>query len=243
MKQVVTSESHNEKLLNAIVNRMVEKHDCHTILLYGSRATEQFEPSSDFDICGFRDAGEAICDCEVLPEENTSGTRTALRSDHDSSASEVLITDSTPGALLDAWIYPASLAVTPDQSLMRLRNARILLQKEDLAERCLDRIEKLFARGPSPLPDWEKQKRLIWMNKTLARVRKDDLEGRYRAHWLLHLALEYYFEMRQKWYLGSKASFKWLAENDREFLQKFENALANPLDHEALARLIEGVAP
>lgn len=219
MNQVVANESHNEKLLNEIVKRMVEKHGCHTVFLYGSRATDNFEPNSDFDICGFRDEDTAICDCVVL------------------------LTDKTGGALLDAWIYPVSLALQPDESLLRLRNSRILIQKDGLGERCLENVEKLFLRGPLPLPDWEKQKRQLWMKKTLGRVRRNDLEGRYRALWLLHSALEYYFELRGKWYCGSKASFKWLEEHDREFLGQFETALANPLDHDALASVIEGVTP
>lgn len=240
---MVANESHNEKLLNAIVNRMVEKHGCHTVFLYGSRAADKFEPDSDFDICAFRDEDTAICDCVVLTEDEINSAGEVSITDKTSRAPEASVTDKTSGALLDAWIYPVSLALQPDESLLRLRNSRILIQKEDLGERCLENVEKLFLRGPLPLPDWEKQKRQIWMKKTLGRVRRNDLEGRYRALWLLHSALEYYFELRGKWYCGSKASFKWLEENDREFLRKFETALAKPLDHDALASVIEGVTP
>ncbi len=243
MNQVVTNESHTKRLLNAIVKRMVEKHGCHTVFLYGSRATDNFEPNSDFDICGFRDEETAICDCVVLTANEINSAGEVSITDKTSRAPEVSVTDKTGGALLDAWIYPVSLALQPDESLLRLRNSRILIQKEDLGERCLENVEKLFLRGPSRLPDWEKQKRQVWMKKTLGRVRKNDLEGRYRSLWLLHSALEYYFELRGKWYCGSKASFKWLEENDREFLRKFETALANPLDHDALACVIEGVTP
>ncbi|MBX3073790.1 hypothetical protein KF913_07680 [Candidatus Obscuribacterales bacterium] len=252
---MVANESHNEKLLNAIVKRMVEKHGCHTVFLYGSRATDNFEPNSDFDICGFRDEDTAICDCVVLTADEINSAGEVSITDKSSRAQEVSVTDKTStapkssvtdktgGALLDAWIYPVSLALQPDESLLRLRSSRILIQKDDLGERCLENVEKLFLRGPLPLPDWEKQKRQLWMKKTLGRVRRNDLEGRYRALWLLHSALEYYFELRGKWYCGSKASFKWLEEHDREFLGQFETALANPLDHDALASVIEGVTP
>lgn len=252
---MVANESHNEKLLNAIVKRMVEKHGCHTVFLYGSRATDNFEPNSDFDICGFRDEDTAICDCVVLTADEINSAGQVSITDKTGRAQEVSVidktstapkssvTDKTGGALLDAWIYPVSLALQPDESLLRLRNSRILIQKDDLGERCLENVEKLFLRGPLPLPDWEKQKRQLWMKKTLGRVRRNDLEGRYRALWLLHSALEYYFELRGKWYCGSKASFKWLEEHDREFLGQFETALANPLDHDALASVIEGVTP
>lgn len=225
MTFVTTSAQHDDQVLNAIVNRMVETHGCHTVLLYGSRASDEFEPTSDYDVCGFRDAEEAICDCEILSIETVENGI------------------APSGIVLDAWVYPTSLALEPDQSLLRLRDARVLLEKDGLGTTCIENVKKLFASGPPILPEWEKQKRLVWMRKTLARTQKGDLEGQYRVLWLLHLALEYYFELRQQWYCGSKASFKWLEENDKQFLAKFKTALANPFDPQALAAVIEGVAP
>jgi len=202
------------KLLDSILKRLVEKHGCHTIILYGSRATEEFESTSDFDICGFRTTGDAYCDCIEIDD-----------------------------VILDAWIYPDSVAMKPDESMLRLRNARVLLEHENLGTECIEKVLALYDRGPAPLPEWERQKRIVWLRKTLARTEKDDLEGRYRKLWLLHLSLEYYFELRGKWYCGSKESFKWLRENDPEFLTLFKNAIDNPFDHAMVSNAVNAVIP
>jgi predicted nucleotidyltransferase len=203
-----------DNLLETIVERMVNVHGCHTILLYGSRAGSRFERTSDYDVCGFRDAEEAICDCEEID-----------------------------GLVLDAWIYPTAMAETPDVSMLRLKDSRILVDRDGLGKRCIENVRRLYELGPSPLPDWEKQKRIVWLRKTLARTKKGDLEGRYRTLWLLHLALEYYFELRGEWYRGSKESLSWLEKNDPRFLAKFQTALKDPFDNEALTAAIHAVIP
>ncbi len=49
--------------------------------------------------------------------------------------------------------------------------------------------------------------RRSWSYKMLERVHQDDIEANYRRAWLLFPLLEDYFAIRQKWYLGSKASW------------------------------------
>ena len=60
-----------------LIAEMVEKHNCHTIILYGSRAENTHNPQSDIDIACFTKNGESYTDCR-------------LRQD----------------LFLDAWIYP-----------------------------------------------------------------------------------------------------------------------------------------
>lgn len=261
----------NDKtVLQTIVERMVSNHGCHTVLLYGSRATAEFDANSDYDICAFREEAEEICDCDYI-DGSADGSSSAgggvgsgvgsgaggvsgagssagraAGSGTRGSAAGGSVTGSSAGggtgkALLDAWIYPESYAKNPGVSMLRLRNARVLLEKDGLGSECIAKVNQLLERGPEPLPEWEVRKRKIWLNKTLARIRKTDLEGRYRALWLLHLSLEYYFELRGLWYQGSKESFKWLETNDPTFLVLFEVAVANPLNHEAVARVIQRV--
>lgn len=223
---------------------MVSNHGCHTVLLYGSRATSDFDVKSDYDICAFREEAEEICDCDYI--DGSAGGGSVAGGGVCSVAGGSSVTGSSAGggtgkALLDAWIYPESHAKNPGVSMLRLRNARVLLEKDGLGTECIAKVNQLLERGPEPLPEWEVRKRKIWLNKTLARIRKTDLEGRYRALWLLHLSLEYYFELRGLWYQGSKESFKWLETNDPTFLVLFEVAVANPLNREAVAKVIQRV--
>jgi len=47
-----------EQALAEIVQTLTVDHGCHTVILYGSRARGDFQPTSDWDVAGVREAGE-----------------------------------------------------------------------------------------------------------------------------------------------------------------------------------------
>ena len=48
----------NNKILSSIVEELKTIYHCHTIILYGSRARGDFQPTSDYDIAGITSFGD-----------------------------------------------------------------------------------------------------------------------------------------------------------------------------------------
>jgi predicted nucleotidyltransferase len=48
-----------EQALAEIVQTLTVDHGCYAVILYGSRARGDFQPTSDWDVAGIREAGAA----------------------------------------------------------------------------------------------------------------------------------------------------------------------------------------
>ena len=139
------------------------------------------------------------------------------------------------GKYLDAWIYPQDQCVPTD--FLHLNDAHILLDENSWGSEFLVQVKEAFAKGPEPLPEAERQTRLVWFEKMLDRIARDDLEARYRKHWLLVDLLRNYFELRTLWYMGPKRSFQWLKEHDPEIYEAFQNLYSPDCSLEAIKEL------
>jgi len=204
----------NDPILELAVRELVEKHRCHTAILYGSRSRGDWTEESDYDLIGFRDEGEKIRDARIIN-----------------------------GKFLDAFVYPIQDVLGQERNFLQIRNGTILLEKDRFAGNLLKTLDALFAEGPKPLPEDELQTIRVWIRKMLGRIAKGDIEGNYRRAWLQFDLLESYFNLRKTWYLGPKESFRWLTEHDPKALGLFDRALqpgATLADLEQLASWILG---
>jgi uncharacterized protein len=197
--------------LASLVEELVRGHCCHTIILYGSRARGDATPESDYDLLGIREHAERAVDLRPHRE-----------------------------GFLDAWIYPSG-EVKADKAFLHLRGGRVLLDRDGMGARLLAELDEVYKRGPAPLSDSERVLRQSWPRKMLTRIsaRKNEPEAGYRRAWLLVDLLPAYFELRQKWYLGSKESFRWLAEHDAETHALFAAALDGTGGDGQLLALVE----
>jgi predicted nucleotidyltransferase len=189
---------------------LVEEHDCHTVILYGSYARGDAGPNSDYDLAGIRASGDAIRDARFWN-----------------------------GAYLDLFIYPESKTAAPDEAMIHMREGRVLIEKDSIGTNFLKRLQEILRSGPKPLPRDEIQARKLWARKMLERAKDKDIEAKYRKIWLLTALVEDYFRIRGLWYLGAKESFKWLRGNDPETYSCFEVALGNTDDLNAIQRAVE----
>ncbi len=90
----------NETVLFDKVKRyLIQKYNCHTIILYGSYSRGDFTEESDLDIVCFSDKTEDMNDVE-----------------------------SFEGKQLDVWIYNTEKMDNPEQFL-RVNNGKILLPR------------------------------------------------------------------------------------------------------------------
>jgi hypothetical protein len=140
---------------------------------------------------------------------------------------------------LDAFVYPDARLKLAD--LLRARGGKVLLQKAGFGDRFLARLEKLYARGPKPLPPDEIAVKRAWPGKMLARIERGDTEGNYRRAMLLYVLLEDYFALRGLWYEGPKAALNWLRQNRPDMHALFDAALKPNASLPAIAKLAAAV--
>lgn len=183
-----------------LIDYIVTKYNCHTIILYGSFAKGDFDEESDIDLLGF-------------------------------SSTEIEIQDKSAfeNRALDLWIYNDNKIDNPDE-FIHIRSGRILLDKNNRARAFLTNINLVFQNGPELKSYDAKLNSINWLEKMLLRTSKNDIEGQYRLHWLLTDILPIYFDLIDRWYLGSKESFAWLKENDDEAYNLFERLYADSSD-------------
>lgn len=198
--------------LGKIVKHILEKHDCHTVILYGSRARNQANQNSDYDIIGIKDEGTFERDCRVIDD-----------------------------AYLDAFIYPLNLVQNPDNYFIRVKDGIVLVQKDNVGNALLDKIKLIYDAGPPKMPAWEVQEICVWLQKMAARSRDTDIEGDFRRQWLLHDILECYFKLRDLWYLGPKEGFLWIKNNDYSSYEAFARALKQTATSDDIQNLVNRV--
>lgn len=202
----------NDPILNKIQDNLIKQHNCHTIILYGSRARGDHTATSDYDIVAIRDQGDLERDCRFID-----------------------------GFYLDIFIYSENMVQNPDNYLIRIKDGIVLCQKDNLGKALLEKVHTIFNAGPTQTPEWEKHEISNWLMKMFQRSKQGDIEGNFRRHWLLHDLLECYFKLRNLWYLGPKESFRWLKNNDSSIYVAFDNALKIDAAHEDIELLINHV--
>src|SRR5258708_20945605 len=177
-----------EQALAEIIQTLTADHGCHAVILYGSRARGDFQPTSDWDVAGICKAGA------------TAPRRVA---------------SAFHGAWLDAFVYTEAAFAVIDPELLRFLPARILVDQRGFAKTLIERVTALDQQGPPPLPEGEDEMVRVWYAKMLGRIARGDLESKYRRVELLFQALENYFKLRGLWYRGPKAGLPWLAGHDQ----------------------------
>lgn len=207
-------DSLNQDLVFQKMLRHLEMNfNCHTIILYGSRARGiGITDSSDYDILAIRETGENLREA-----------------------------DEFEGKFIDAWIYSESILDEADNSLIRIKDGLIIKQKKSFGTKLLKKIKKIFKAGPSPIPDWEAALIVSWLQKMHKRSQISDIEGKFRQHWLLFDCLESYFKLRGLWYFGPKESFKWLKTHDEKIYLAFEKALGKHASSKDIQNLVKKI--
>ncbi|MGH4121568.1 MAG: nucleotidyltransferase domain-containing protein [Clostridium sp.] len=198
-----------DKLIYSVKEYLMKKYSCHSIILYGSFANEDYTEESDIDL---------VCFCDNPEKENDTTVFNNRR--------------------LDVWFYKTEMMDSCNQFL-HVRGGKILLDEKKLCTNFLNGIDKKFINGPKQLTLDEKNFLKNWLQKMLRRAEKGDIEGNFRYHWMLTDALEIYFNIKDRWYLGPKKSLQWLHNNDKEAYYVFNNALRVNTDFTEIEKLIQ----
>jgi uncharacterized protein len=207
-----------EPLLDALASELAAQYGCHTVILYGSRATGAHRPDSDYDLLLVRASGGPTRDARTWQ-----------------------------GLQVDAFIYPedaTDLDPEREPGLLRIRHGRLLIDKQGFGARLLRRVQEVFTRGPKALPPEEVATIRVWGRKMLERAAKRDMDpviADYRRASLLAELLPLYFQLRMLWYFGPQESLRWLAAHDPLTHTAFAEALDSRAPLTAIERLVQRV--
>jgi len=174
----------NTIITNEIKQYLINKYECHLIILYGSYSRGDYTKESDVDLLCFSN-------------RKYTGNDTSIQN----------------GLQLDAWIYNTKTMKAPREYL-HVTDGKIIHDQNNSGRNFLESIMQIYKKGPKLLNESEKQFLKSWLIKMLERSEKNDSEGNYRFHWMLKDSLEIYFNIKGLWFLGPKKSFKWLQTND-----------------------------
>jgi len=206
-------QASNHGEIERLALRVTAEHGCHTTILYGSRARGDATPESDVDLVGVREEGPSARDARVVE-----------------------------GVYFDVFVYPEAALAALDSSHLRLLGGVVLQEQGGFGTALLERVKALDEKGPTPLPEDERQALTVWSHKMLVRFRgKQGAEANYRRRFLVIQALEDYFSLRGAWFRGSKEAFEWLRRNNPVGYGLFEAALSPGASDEDLASLVEAV--
>jgi len=199
--------------IERIAGELMDKHGCHTAILYGSWARGDSTSESDVDLMWVRAEGEPLRDAHI-----------------------------EAGVYIDGFVYPESSLVTLETPLLRVLGGQVIRERDGYGTALLARLQELSDAGPKPLPPDERRAVLLWSRKMLERLRdRNGLDASYRRMQLLQTALEDYFAFRGAWFCGPKASFAWLLANDANAYRCFERATEPGAAHSALEDLVAAV--
>lgn len=203
----------HDPFLQILVDELIRKHQCHSVILYGSRARGDATATSDYDLMGVRKTGQTY--------------RSAEKRD---------------GQYLDIFVYPEKELKQVGEHHLHFLGAKVLHDKNSFGANFLKKVKAASKKKHVPLPADEIQTRRVWLHKMYDRITQGDIEGNYRRSWLHEALLYDYFAIRKKRFNGSKQSFAWLKENDPTTYKLFEKVLAKPLDLKILKKLVERVS-
>lgn len=205
--------SNDDSLLLKLIEELIEKHRCHTVILYGSRARGDATSSSDYDLLGIKKTGE-----------------------------KYRLAEKRKGVYLDIFISPEKEFRKVGEEHLYMKGAKLLYQRGEFGVNFLKKLKKATQKKYQPLSANERKLRQVWLHKMYDRIRQGDIEGNYRRSWLHEALLSEYFNIRKKRYWGSKESFHWLMQNDLATYKLFDRVLKNPFDMKLLKKLVERVS-
>lgn len=137
--------------------------------------------------------------------------------------------------VLDVFVYPQTTAF-PVEDVTRLYFGKLLLDKQGKGQQLMEQVSRYISDQPLKT-DGEIAEELAWCDKMLARARRGDPEGDYRRHWLLCDSLEFYCDIRHRYYFGPKKSLRMMEREDAEAFACYSSALKT-MDLEALEQWV-----
>ena len=171
--------------MEQIIEYIKQKYNPLSIILYGSYANETNNLNSDFDSL-------------------------VISYDHE----QFHDTSFVNGIQLDVFVYPASYfdGDFDCNDFIQIFDGRIVEDSDEKGKALQTKVLSYLQNRPQK-SKVEIEASIDWCIKMLARVKRYDVEGMFRWHWVLIDSLEIFCDIMQHPYLGPKKSLKWMEEN------------------------------
>lgn len=200
-------------VLDLIIDELKSIHQCHTIILYGSRARGDYTETSDYDVAGIAASGEK---------------------------KRIARFDEKHHVYHDIFIYPEDDFTSLKDEHLNMADGIVMIDHNDFGKKLISTLKQKLNESEAISKD-EIQVRKVWYKKMLSRASVDDLEGRYRHIWAIFTIIEDYFAFQGLRYQGPKKAFQYLETHDPETLSLFNEVLYDTNDLSALNKLITRV--
>ena len=171
--------------MEQIIEYIKQKYNPLSIILYGSYANGTNNLNSDFDSL-------------------------VISYDHE----QFHDTSFVNGIQLDVFVYPASYFDEDFDcnDFIQIFDGRIVEDSDEKGKALQTKVLSYLQNRPQK-SKVEIEASIDWCIKMLARVKRYDVEGMFRWHWVLIDSLEIFCDIMQHPYLGPKKSLKWMEEN------------------------------
>ena len=145
------------------------------------------------------------------------------------------------GVRLDCRLYSVSQAKSlPPETFQNIYPGEIIYDTGNIGAELLERVERWVRDFRPPSPE-EKRHIVNWMEKTVRRAGRDDVNRNFRMTELLAESLKYYFLLRDMFYYGSGKAVRYIEEHDAEGYGLLSLAVKERTN-EAITRWTEYVA-
>ncbi len=196
------------EIAERILDYLEKTYRPEAVIAYGSFADGSANANSDFDALVIAD-GERKHDASVVD-----------------------------GVVLDVFVYPPETFQSEydPEEFVQVRDGKILLDRNGAAARLRERVLDYTEHIPLKTAE-EVRQEIGWCEKMLLRTEREDPEGYFRWHWVLHDSLEIYFDARGLNYFGPKKALRLMERTDPESFRIYSGALRE-LNRERLSEWI-----
>ena len=171
--------------MEQIIEYIKQKYNPLTIIIYGSYADGTNDLNSDFDAL-------------IISRHH--------RKVHD--------TTFVNGIQLDVFVYPSTYfdGNYDCNDFIQISDGKIIADTDGKGKALQAVVLEYIQRRPHKTLE-EIQSDIDWCAKMYARVKRGDVEGMFRWHWVLIESLEIFCEAKQQPYLGPKKTLRWMEKN------------------------------
>lgn len=218
---------------DALIDYLEEKYGCHTVLLFGSRARGTHRADSDWDVFAIHDA----------ERESYAGGH------HPQLGKLAIFLFATHMVEFDPH-NPSVLYRPREMFVRRMRDARILIERDGLGTAIVETAKRLYERGPPRCPpSYPEHLRYNYFVRLLPLLREErtlptDCPSIMRDYLRIEAqseALTQYYYLRQQWEPAPKDAIASIYKNDFQMYDALEYGMKSTASPDELERLFEMV--
>ncbi len=195
--------------LQKIIHYLSTRFHSHTIILYGSRAGNDFRSNSDYDLLCIREHGHRVR--EIINLENIA---------------------------IDLIVDNEAIIEKPFDTLY-LWQSKILKDEKDFGKTLTENNRKLLSNPPEAMPENRIKQRKKQIIDELTYIKEISVVGQYRRHEIFVKLRTLYLSLNCIWDLGDKHTFTEMRLKNYAVFCLFEKAMRPDASIEDIKELVD----